>query len=429
MSPHARELGRLFRGETRRTLSNSLVALIFSFGCGVVSARLLGPVDRGILTLTLLIAATSALIAALGSNVAIRVYLGSNRRAQMRAYVTLSALLVLVQGGLVTGAMVVMCLALGLRASISSLVGWGLVVGLTAFVAQQALDALNAVGRTATSALANALGSVVTMMILIVAFVLDLGLWAAMFSYSVGATVTTVHAVLAYRRDTSQATSGVGGSRSFLVRRGIGFLGMNLGQALALKLDHYAVGFFSGAAATGIYGVAAAHAAPTQVSSFAIGQVVLHQASQGTLSRRRLAQYLSVASGIAAAVAVAAWFIAPWFIPFVFGPEFGGAVPVLRVLMVGQIALAPYLISTRVLAGAGQSRLASASGIGLLVLLGTALVVLTPRFGPIGAAWATTSSLLVASIVMIGAAIVRHSSRRPGAGRSVELEDEVTRAL
>ena len=425
-------LAQLARSETRRTLTNSLIGLLLSFGCGVLSARLLGPADRGVLSLTLVVTTTAAMVAALGSNVALRVAANADPRMLVRGYVQVSAMLLVLQAVLASSGMVLLYAILEPRTPLPVLVAWGVAVGLSAFVAQQTLDGLNSTGRTATSALAGASGSAATLVVLTLATLLNAGLEASLLGYVVGFVVCTAHAMLAYRRSgpTIVEASGQRGGGFDLVRRGMPLLGLNLGQALALKLDQLVVGALSGPAAAGIYAVAAAHALPTQASSFSIGQIVLHRSARGTLTRVGLAQFLGLGAGLAIVACLLVWLLAPWLVPAVFGAGFRSSVDVLRVLMLGQIALVPYLICSRVVAGRGQSLLASLSGIGLLLLLGGLLGLLTPRNGPVGAAWAVTLAFTLAAVVMVVATVLTSSPGRtldatptpPGAlEKSVEL--------
>lgn len=426
MTRPAGPLRSALRSETRRSVSNSLVGLVFSFGSGVLSARLLGPADRGVLTLTLAIVTTAGVVSSLGSTVALRVHLGSDRRASIRAYLRLSLLLSLLQALLVTAAVLVLVRLLHTGRPVLPVVVWGALVGLSTFAAQQAFDALNAIGRIGTSALANGLGAAVTLVVLVVATRLHLGLLVALLGYAAGAAVAAGLAVTAFRRDPVARSLDDGpGSPAFLLTRGVRLLSLNLGQALALKLDHYVVGYFSGAAATGIYAVAAAHVAPTQVSSMAVGQIGLHAASQRTLSAQRLVRLLLLSTGMAAAAGVLVWTVTPWFIPLVFGEDFRASVPVVRVLALGQVALAPYLLASRVLAGRGRSLLASASGLVLLGALAVALLLLTPAYGPVGAAWATTSGFAAASLWTVGA-LVLGSRATPDRGYDAVVASEPT---
>lgn len=409
----SRRLAMLSRSETSRTLVNSLLALLLSFGCGVITARLLGPSDRGILSLILVVTTTTALIAALGSNVAVRVGSGVGSSRLMLSYARVSAVLTLLQVALSGGFVLLLFWIVRPQVALPPLLALSLLVGLSAFVAQQAFDALNAVGRSGSSAFAKAVGAMATFVVLGVSVVLKAGLYVSLLSYAIGFIVSSAYSLMAYGRHGALSDERVDHGASKLIRRGVPLLGLNLGQALALKLDQLAVGILAGPSAAGLYVVAAAHAMPSQASSFAISQVVLHRAARRMLTASELVRFLALGTGVALVGSAGIWLLAPWFVPFVFGEEFRASVDILRILMIGQIFLAPYLLCSRVVMGRGHTRLASLSGVGLAALLGGLLVVLTPMYGPVGAAWATTIAFTVAAFLMMLATALSSARSSP----------------
>ena len=389
--------------DSSRAIRNSLLGVVFGFGCGIISARMLGPHDRGALALLIATVGMCSLVSGLGSSVALRVDLMRDPRIQIRSYAELSVCLALLQAAVVAGAVLALGELLGLdRNHMLPMMIGGILLGVSCFAAQQMLDAFNAIGWPSRSALLNSMGSLATLTVLLVTWRSHPGLLAALTAYAIGFAVVTVVGWILYARHATQVPVADPNVRNhlLLLRRGLRLLGLNLGPALAFKLDHYFVGAFAGVAATGVYSVAAAHTAPSQVASNSIGQVAFRDAAQDNLPNRKLLWMALAGVATAGGCAVALWVAAPWFIPAVFGQAFQGSVPLIRILMVGQLALAPYLILSRAFTGRGSALISSGSGILLLVLLSGSLAVLTPPYGAIGAAWASVIAFAGSSLIL-----------------------------
>lgn len=405
--------------ESSRTIRNSMLGVLFGLGCGVISARMLGPHDRGALALLITTVGLCGLVSGLGSSVALRVHLMRDSQIQVRSYARLSMALSILQAVVVAGTVLILGDLVGLdRNDLRPMMIGGIVLGVCCFAAQQVLDTFNAIGLPSRAALLNSMGSLATLLVLLISWPSHGGLFAALAAYSVGYAMVVVVGLLQYPRQATKAPVPDPEVRDHLVflRRGIPLLGLNLGQSLAFKLDHYFVGAFVGVAATGVYSVAAAHVAPSQVASNSIGQVAFRDAAQDNLPDQKLFWMVAAAMSAAAACAVALWVAAPWFIPTVFGEAFRGSVPLIQILMIGQIALAPYLVLSRAFTGRGATLISSGSGILLFVLLFASLAALTPRYGAIGAAWASVIAPALSSLIlalMLKTKIGRPRRRQP----------------
>lgn len=408
--------------ESSRTIRNSLLGVLFGLGCGVISARMLGPHDRGALALLLTTVGLCGLVSGLGSSVALRVHLMRDSQIQVRSYARLSIALSGLQAAVVAGTVLILAHLVNLnRQDLRSIIVGGVVLGVACFAAQQLLDTFNAIGLPSRAALLNSIGSLGTLLVLLVLWPNHGGLVAALTAYSLGYAMIVVVGLVMYPRHAQHAPVPNPEVRDHLVfvRRGIPLLGLNLGQALAFKLDHYFVGAFVGVAATGVYSVAAAHVAPSQVASNSIGQVAFRDAARDNLPDRKLLWMVSAAVSGAAVCAVVLWLAAPWFIPAVFGEAFKESVPLIRILMIGQVTLAPYLVLSRALTGRGSPLISSGSGILLFVLLLASLAVLTPQYGSIGAAWASVIAPASSSLVL--ALMLRTKMGRPRQQQSVAV--------
>lgn len=178
-----------------------------------------------------------------------------------------------------------------------------------------------------------------------------------------------------------------------MLRHGFRALGLTMGLALALRADRYVLGAVAGAATVGIYSVAATLSEGPRVVPAALGQLVNREvALGGGLSRvaraRRTA--LLAAALIGLVVAVGGWFL---IVP-VFGEAFADARPLLLVLLVAEVAFAPFAVASRALLGGGWMTTA----------------------GLLGAAGSVVALILFALAIPSGARTVRRSpasSRTP----------------
>lgn len=102
----------------------------------------------------------------------------------------------------------------------------------------------------------------------------------------------------------------------------------------------------------------------------------------------------------AASMAGALWFAAGPLLPLAFGPAVVGALPVLGILLVGQIIASGAGSQIFLLTMSGQERLAAIVLIGFALADLAASVMLVPPFGLSGAAFATSASLVGMNIAM-----------------------------
>src|SRR5699024_8920080 len=200
-------------------------------------------------------------------------------------------------------------------------------------------------------------------------------------------------------------------SRKKFLKASTRFWGINLGQTLTFRSNHFILGIFSTAYNVGLYAVAATPASLMQVVSNSLGQVAYREAATGELTKRRLFKFLVAGFSITLVYATAMWLLAPWLIPWVFGAAYAEAVPVVRVLVFASLLLSPYAILVRVLAGLNQPHSSSISGLIGFIILAPTLSVLTPEFGAMGAAVGTIiayAGMLVFVTVRVTSSFARH---------------------
>ena len=173
-----------------------------------------------------------------------------------------------------------------------------------------------------------------------------------------------------------------------------------------LKIDQVMLGIMIDDQAVGIYAAAArisevAYFIPAAIVTSFFPQLVLKRAEdtlayEGDLQRLNDALFCG-AIAIVGGVTIAA----PWMIPMLFGEAYAAAVPVLvvhiwaGVFVFMRALLSKWLIAENLLKLSFLSQLLGAL---INVLLNVKLI---PLYGPVGAAYATVASLLVASYAVL----------------------------
>ncbi len=199
-----------------------------------------------------------------------------------------------------------------------------------------------------------------------------------------------------------------------MVRMGaFAFLGQLVG-ALMLQFDTlYLSSIVQDATITAIYNTAAivSHqmlAFPGALLTVTFPFVAQHHADLPALRQRYHELFWKM--GLAATgLALLAALVAPYFF-LVFGSEFTGSVQPFRVLVLGFIARCLYVLDNTFLDGLGRTDLTFYSGFFSALIMVVLNVIAVPRWGMMGAAWATT--LAMVSSFFIRQLVVRNVLHR-----------------
>src|SRR4051794_38270276 len=156
--------------------------------------------------------------------------------------------------------------------------------------------------------------------------------------------------------------------------------------------DQWLIGATVGSHELGLYSIAVAWA---EMLFYLPGVLVLVQRpdlvragrADAVRSAARVCRAGFVASGVAAVALIIA---APVLCTVVFGPDFAGSVDDLRVLALGAVGIVAFELLRNVLTAQGMPGRASAAVGVAFVITVTLDLLLIPRHGGIGAAWATT---------------------------------------
>jgi O-antigen/teichoic acid export membrane protein len=393
---------------------------------GVLSARALSVADKGLLVLVLTIGGLLWVATSLGTSVAFRIsYLRLSATITMRDYAALTLRLTCVQTILTLVLLVVAgnwIPELQLSLPMVLLV---LAVSASVFVSSQILDALHAIERSAAATGTDAAGAVATALLItlgstagVITGHLSIVIVCYLAGYFCRAAVGLRRLLVLNPRQRAGTTSS---GRRQLIRTGLPFLGFNIGQVVAFRADRYLLGMLAGPAATGLYSVAATPAELLRLPVTSLSQIMMQRTAAEGPSRRAVVRACVLAALITIPPAGAVFLFAGHLVVWLFGPRYEAATGVLQVLVLSELFVALFLLLSRVAAGAGIARSTGvATGVGAIVGIGS-LCALAPRYGEVGAAWAS----LCGYAVMAGALVVpvfrrarAHATQALAAGHS-----------
>ena len=202
------------------------------------------------------------------------------------------------------------------------------------------------------------------------------------------------------------------------LRMGLGFWATNVGLILLFRTGTLMVQLLTGQSAqVSFYDLALTvfflifTIIDQLIRSFLPTVTEFHEGGQ----QDRVGRWLQVLTQWGAALAViaviAVQYTADWILPFILGGDYVEAATVLRVMLLSLPALVLVGVGTVAAAVHQRPRVKLAAIlVGALVFWGSALVV-TPRYGAVGAAWALTVGLNVYALLLF--AQVRHALRLP----------------
>jgi O-antigen/teichoic acid export membrane protein len=187
------------------------------------------------------------------------------------------------------------------------------------------------------------------------------------------------------------------------------------------RLDQAVVGLLLSPAALGLYVVGLAFTTLPRLISQSVGLIaypyIASRQSEGS-PWRSISRFLwfGLAVTIPAIAIIAA--TASVSVPFFFGREFAGAVPVTRVLLIGGVFLAARRILTDGARGAGYPGIGTVAEIASWLGLIVGIVVLEPRWGVLGVGMAFVLAAVVGCAVLLVA--LRIVSARQAADQPIQ---------
>ncbi len=171
----------------------------------------------------------------------------------------------------------------------------------------------------------------------------------------------------------------------------------SLAVIVYMKIDEVMLRHMAGPAAVGIYAAAAKlsevwYFLPIVLASSVLPALLRAQAQDPTAYRTRLQQYFDLSAGVAYVISVPTALAAPWLVRIAYGTSFIDAGPILAVHIWSSVFVFLGVARGQWLVNEGLQRfylVTTAAGAVVNILLN---IVAIPRWGGVGAAWATVAS-------------------------------------
>ena len=236
-------------------------------------------------------------------------------------------------------------------------------------------------------------------------------------AWAVGVTVTGLIGLVVGTRLV--LLRGRGGDRQVSTRSlfSFGLKGL-LGSTYPVdtfQLDQAAVGLFMSPSVLGLYVVAVAFTNLPRFVGQSVGIVAYPTVANSSEAdgRKRLKRFVLMTAGLSLIIVAALELTAGLLVPFFFGHEFEGAVPLMRILVVAAALTAVRRVLTEGARGRGRPELGSFAELVAWVVLLPALAVFGAAWGANGIAFAmVVSSLAGLLAITIGTTTPKNRMRQ-----------------
>jgi O-antigen/teichoic acid export membrane protein len=182
------------------------------------------------------------------------------------------------------------------------------------------------------------------------------------------------------------------------------------------QLDQAAIGVFMSPATLGLYVVAVAFTNLPRFIGMSIGIVAyptIADSPDPSEGQRQLKRFALLAAVVSLVIVATLEISAGWLVPFLFGSEFEGAVPLVRILIVAASLTAVRRVLTEGARGRGEPGIGSIAELIAWVVLLPALAVFGALWGANGVAFAmVVSSVAGLAAVAIGVTGPKKEDRR-----------------
>lgn len=382
------------------TILSSSLALGVS---AVITARTLGPDERGVFSIDVTAGMLLALIGSFGVGLAGRQMLATSvsaQRVSIRDYHAVKHRLVAIQVPVASVIAIVLLPPLGSGRELGEQAAFVLFATLY-LSALLARDALYGVGSSRLAALFTALGSLSQLAAVVIVTLGDPSVTAYLVAFAVGAAVeATLAAATARRQPGSADAPSVPERRTALLRAGPPALTVVLARTGLLRGDRLILGALADPRHVGLYSVAGTATEFLSIGAFAVAQVLFQPVAASSISSstlRRLRWLAVIGTLIGVAVLVVA---APWLLETLFGADYADAASALRILAIAIVPFALYQIDSYLLAARGRASSAARISVACVVLLLIGNLILVPRYGIEGAAVASLVAYTALALLM-----------------------------
>ncbi len=362
---------------------------------GITAARLLGPDGRGTYALAILVPIIVGQLCALGVPQAVAYFL--SREAGSASVIARTIIFLFTGQTLVTIALLTIAVSYFVEnqaPALSDIVPWLVAVGPSILLQQYGLALLQGAKRFRPFNLMRFVSPFAMAIISVALFLLErssvLEFIVAWSLVQILTAIATYAAALLSLRDSPRQ---VGTSASEwpgkLVRFGTKGMVGYVSPLQAFRLDQLVAGFWLSHASLGMYVVAQAFTnLPLLVSqSASMVAYPIIAGKRGTAAAIHLAfRLIGVATLFNLVLLLLLWALLPFLLPFFFGDDFLGAIPVARALLVGAFFFSLRRVVVECARGLGRPEISSVSEVGMYPVLIAAGFFLIPAYGIMGVA-------------------------------------------
>lgn len=373
---------------------------------GVVLARWLGPHDRGILALVLLLPSTAITMAKLGVPQSCVYFINRDKWPAEQVASNVFGLALLL--GTSVAALAWLLRDSLLESILPGVPDWALALALIRvpllLIDDYFFGVLQAVGKFSIYNRRLVAGEIIRVVAIFIALVVfDMRLFAAVLIHTVVNAAIVIWLLISIRREIH---FGIRMTPKLLWRQlefGFKSYVQTLTQHMLLRIDVYMVAYYLGPTETAFYSLALRFTEMVLEIPQAIGLVLYPRlASLPTeeiyrLTAQTCRRTLALTGVFAAALAL----LGPPVIVLWYGDEYARAGDPLIWAAIGIIAMSIYVIVTRAFTSQNRQRVNIAAGIPALVLNVALNAMLIPTMGIVGAAFATAVAYTIACFVLL----------------------------
>ncbi len=421
--PRLREtlLAKLNNGPLLRNLAGAIVLQLALLVSGTLSARLLGPTNRGYLAILATWPSTVCQLGAVGISLSATYYLASKRASGaeivmlLRSSVAVQVVsLTFINATIILGYTLISGAPILLAACLSLLqVPFGLALDYGIALALGGRSHGFASGVRAVAPVLNAVGlgylflhghaTLTSVVVVLMTSAAVAGVVALRFGLAIALRMRPVTSLL---QSVGRATA----KREILNFGRRGYIGY-LAPTDSFRVDQLVVGFLLSPRILGLYVVGAAFTTFTRVVALNIGlsatsEVATHP-DAGT-RRAIVKRTLSLASALIAAITISVGLGVIVVIPLLFGHVYASSVPIAECLLVASAMLSMKRVAVDLMRGAGELRLGTRAE---LINFGLFLVFCVPAgllFGGMGVAVSLAVSAAFGSVYLYRAMRILH---------------------
>ncbi|MBW7476729.1 oligosaccharide flippase family protein [Paenibacillus oenotherae] len=386
------------------TFLTRIILLLGGFIASVLTARILGPEGKGILTAVFVIPTLVVTLADLGIRQASAYYIGKKEHSTEDVASTLYLL------WLVTSCLSLLIVGLIYWLQFGDKYGWAIFIivmltiplNLAVQYTKGIMQGKTRIGSINTSELIKVGLNIAFMVLLVLVF--RMNVIGAALTQLLLALFAWAYSMRVVRKDTAVRLKYVPGLPMLLIRKGIAYavalfvLQLNYRIAVVF-LEHYTT-----ASEVGIFSVGTNLAELIWQVPAAVGMVIFARSANSKTDAeavQRSVAFLKYLMPLLLAGGVVFWLVCPWMVSLLYGAEFASSALIIRYLLPGILMMVIFKVLNADMAGRGFPLYALWVATAPLVLNVVLNFLLIPQYGGSGAAAASSISYTLSGILYL----------------------------